>query len=317
MQMNIMFSSVGRRVELIEQFRQAAKDTGTELKIFGTDMNIRTAAAYFCDEALEVPRIADPAYIPTLLQYCEQYRIDLLIPTIDTDLLLLSENVQAFRQIGTTVLISRPDKIRLSMDKRLTGEYFQSLGLSAPETVDDVRKYNGPFPAFIKPTCGSASIGADKADDADQLREYAEKLTDYVVQPFVDGTEYTIDIFCDLDGNPVYITPRVRLAVRAGEVLITEIRRDDSMIKEMQTLIRDYRPCGPITVQLIKETATGKNHYIEINPRFGGGAPLSMKAGADAAKALLLLMKGDKIAYQENAARDGERYCRYDQSVKV
>ncbi len=115
----------------------------------------------------------------------------------------------------------------------------------------------------------------------------------------------------------MFITPRERIAVRAGEVLKTKITQDDRMIAEMMTLVKDFKPVGQITVQLIIDDTTGDDYYIEINPRFGGGAPLSIKAGADSAEAVLRMLSGEKLTYQEKAARDGEVYSRFDQSVCV
>ena len=89
------------------------------------------------------------------------------------------------------------------------------------------------------------------------------------------------------------------------------------MISEMKTLVADYKPCGQITVQLIRDEQTGENNYIEINPRFGGGAPLSIKAGADSAEAVLKMLKDEPLVYHHRAARDGAIYCRFDQSVCV
>ena len=89
------------------------------------------------------------------------------------------------------------------------------------------------------------------------------------------------------------------------------------MISEMKTLIKDYKPCGQITVQLIQDEVTGDNYYIEINPRFGGGAPLSIKAGADSAKAVLRMLNGELLAYEEKAARNKAIYSRFDQSICV
>ena len=89
------------------------------------------------------------------------------------------------------------------------------------------------------------------------------------------------------------------------------------MISEMKKLIENYKPCGQITVQLIKEKKTGKNFYIEINPRFGGGAPLSIKAGADSAQAVLKMLNGQRLNYNEKAARDGAIYSRFDQSICI
>jgi len=173
------------------------------------------------------------------------------------------------------------------------------------------------FPAFIKPKNGSSSINAHKVENFEDLRLYADKIEHYIIQPYISGREYTIDVFCDYEGNPVYITPRERLAVRAGEVLKTRITQDDTLISDMLNLVADYKPCGQITVQLIREDKTGDNYYIEINPRFGGGAPLSIKAGADSAKAVLKMLNGEKLHYLEKAARDGAVYSRFDQSICI
>lgn len=69
-------------------------------------------------------------------------------------------------------------------------------------------------------------------EDEEELEVYAEQVDDYIIQPFVEGREFIIDIFCDFDGNPVFITPRERVQVRAGEVLKTQIHMDRTMIDE-------------------------------------------------------------------------------------
>lgn len=322
--MKILFTSVGRRVELLQAFRHAAEKNGVDLTIIGVDISRDAPALYFCDITEIVCRISDKNYIPSLLAICERENVDCLIPTIDTDLLLLSKHKHCFEHIGTKVLISRTEKVQICRDKNYTADYFISLGLKSPKPFDSVEKYEAElnlkkqsFPAFIKPKDGSSSINAYRVDKLDDLKLYAEKIRDYIIQPYISGKEYTIDIFCDYDGNPVYITPRERMAVRAGEVLKTRIVQDEVMIAEMQALIADYMPCGQITVQLIRDEKTGDNYYIEINPRFGGGAPLSMKAGADSAEAVLKMLNGDRLSYHNKAARDGAIYCRFDQSICV
>ncbi|MBR5773685.1 MAG: ATP-grasp domain-containing protein [Clostridia bacterium] len=315
--MNILITSVGRRVELMQAFARAAEIADCDLVIHGADITDTAPALAFCDRTVIVPRIKDEAYIPTLLDYCKQNHIDALIPTIDTDLLLLSKNKARFMANGTLVVISEEDKIAVCRDKRLTSDYFESVGLAAPAPVDDYTKYTGGFPAFIKPKDGSSSISAYKVSDSQELENLSKLVPDYIIQPCIEGTEYTVDVFCDFDGNPIYITPRIRLAVRSGEVLKTQIAQDDVIIAEIKQLLADYRPCGAITVQLIRQNGTGKNYYIEINPRYGGGAPLSIKAGADSPTVLLRLLMGEKVGYQDKTAEDGAVYCRFDQSIRV
>ena len=316
-ELHILVTGVGRRVELLQAFRQAALKLNINLKLYGADMAGTAPALAYCDYTRKICAMRDPQYIQQLVDICVSDKIDLLMPTIDTDLLVLSQNVEAFEKVGTRVLISKPDKILICRDKNNTGDFFISCGLKAPRTYNDYKEYSGSYPCFIKPKDGSSSINAFKVEDEEELAVYAGQVKDYIVQPFVSGREFTIDIFCDFDGNPIYITPRERVQVRAGEVLKTQIHMDRIMIDEAKKLCEVFKPCGPMTVQLIQDKNTGDNYYIEINPRYGGGAPLSMKSGARSAEALLALLSGDVVEYQENSSCNRAIYSRFDQSVCI
>ncbi len=311
---HILFTGVGRRIELLQAFRNAALVLGKELRIYGADMAGTAPALAYCDYARRVVAMKDPNYIQKLLEICASDHIDLLIPTIDTDLLVLSENKGRFEEIGTRVMISRPEMIRVCRDKNNTSQFFVNCGLRAPMPVNNWKEYKSGYPAFIKPKDGSSSINAFRVENEEELEMYARQIGDYIVQPFVDGREYTIDIFCDWDGDPISIVPRERLQVRAGEVLKTRICMDRIMIEEARILCKTFKPCGAMTVQLIRDNA-GIDWYIEINPRFGGGAPLSMKAGARSAEAILKLMDGERPEKLE--VSDGAVYSRFDQSVNI
>ncbi len=315
-ELHILFTGVGRRVELMQAFRQAALHLGINLKLYGADMAGTAPALTYCDFTRKVCGMGEPGYIRQLLEICKEDHIDLLIPTIDTDLLILSKNVQEFEKEGTKVLISKPEKIAVCRDKNYTADFFESCGLKAPRTYNNYKKYSGEYPCFIKPKDGSSSINAFKVNDLGELEVYAEKIGDYIVQPYIEGKEYTIDVFCDFDGSPIYITPRERVAVRAGEVLKTKICMDDRMIQESQKLIEKFRPCGPMAVQLIRQDVTEEDYFIEINPRFGGGSPLSMKSGARSAEAILKMLSGERIEYEE-PQWNGAVYSRFDQSVCI
>ena len=311
----ILFTGVGRRIELLQAFRNAAIVLNIEVKIYGADMAGTAPALAYCDYTRKVVAMKDSDYIQNLIKICTEDHIDLLIPTIDTDLLVLSENKEKFETIGTRVMISAANMIKICRDKNNTSQFFVDCGLHAPMPVNDWKEYNAGFPAFIKPKDGSSSINAYKVEDEQELEVYAGQIEDYIVQPFVNGHEYTIDIFCDWDGNPLSIVPRERLQVRAGEVLKTKIFMDEIMISEAKTLCKAFKPCGPMTVQLIRDD-NGVDWFIEINPRFGGGAPLSMKAGARSAETVLKLLNGQSVEYENNIANDAI-YSRFDQSVCI
>ena len=314
---HILVTGTGRRVELIQAFREAALTLDVSLKIYGADMAGDAPALAYCNYTRKVCRMRDENYIPQLLDICRKDKIDLLVPTIDTDLLVLSKNRDAFLAEGTQVLISSPEMIAVCRDKNFTADFFRSCGVNAPETVNDYRAYSGTYPCFIKPKDGSSSIDAYKVNHPSELKVYAGKIGEYIIQPFIDGTEYTIDVFCDFDGNPIYVVPRERVAVRSGEVLKTKIFMDETMIQEALRIIEKFRPCGPMTVQLIRQKETSDDYFIEINPRFGGGSPLSMKAGARSAEAILRLLNGEKVEYKSCGISDGAVFSRFDQCVCI
>lgn len=313
----VLFTSVGRRIELIQAFHNAANKKHIDIVIYGADFSPIAPALFFCDEKRTVCRIKDPQYISELLAICKKEQITLLIPTIDTDLLLLSQNKEQFEQIGTQVLISSPSAITICRDKRKTAEFFEECGLHTPKPIDRIEDFHYDFPCFIKPKDGSSSIDAYKVNTKEDLITFSERVSDYIIQPFIEGVEYTIDIFCDFNAVPIFIIPRIRMAVRSGEVLQTKIVLDSKMIEECKTIVRRFKPCGPITVQLIKEKVSGDNYYIEINPRYGGGAPLSIKAGADSAQVLLDLLSGQEIQRENYPIEENAVFSRFDQSICV
>lgn len=311
---NLLFTGVGRRIELLQAFREASNALGKPISIYGTDIDETAPAFAFCDDARIVPRMDDAGYIDHLLQLCKKEHIGCVIPTIDTDLIVLAENKERFREIGTDVLISDPDLIRTCRDKFQTAALFGDCGLCFPPVVTDFMAYAGQYPAFIKPRNGSASRNAFRADDEEALAFYAKRIPDCLVQPYICGREYTVDVFCDRNGETVSIVPRERLQIRSGEVLKTRICMDVKIIAECRKLCTKIRAYGPLAVQLIRD-ADGTDWYIEINPRFGGGAPLSMKAGARSAEALLRILDGEDAGTFE--IEDGAVYSRFDQSVCV
>ena len=231
-------------------------------------------------------------YIDELIEICRRDQIDLVIPTIDTDLLVLSQNKDRFG--GTKVLISSEQVISICRNKYLTAQFIKECGLCVPKTYRTIKEHDGTYPCFIKPVNGSSSINALKVMNENELRIYIERGCDYIVQSVVEGTEYTVDVFCDFESNPLLITLRIRTQVRSGEVIKTEIDLNEQIIQECKIIVQKLQPVGPLAIQLIR-TMSGEDVFIEINGRFGCGAPISMKAGANSAAAVLRLLNNRPV----------------------
>lgn len=250
-------------------------------------------------------------YIDELIEICRRDQIDLVIPTIDTDLLVLSQNKDRFG--GTKVLISSEQVISICRNKYLTAQFIKECGLCVPKTYRTIKEHDGTYPCFIKPVNGSSSINALKVMNENELRIYIERGCDYIVQSVVEGTEYTVDVFCYFESNPLLITLRIRTQVRSGEVIKTESDLNEQIIQECKIIVQKLQPVGPLAIQLIR-TMSGEDVFIEINGRFGGGAPISMKAGANSAAAVLRLLNNRPVEPVVKI-KNHTLFSRYEQSV--
>ncbi len=316
--LRLLFTCVGRRIELIDAFRRAARGLGIRLEIHGADLNWLAPAMHMVDRAHVVPRIGSRGHLAALLKLAADQRIDALIPLIDSDLLSLAAAAPRFEAIGTRVLISTEPVVRACRDKLLTYETLKAAGIDTPATwswEDALRRKRHRFPYYMKPREGSASLGNFRINDGDELRVLGRRVPRPIVQEFVEGVEHTLDVYAGLDGRARCVVPRRRLEVRSGEVSKSLIVKDPAIIAvgyRVAEALGGFR--GVVTIQCIV-TPDRRVRVIEINPRFGGGVPLAIQAGADFPRWLMAELLGRKLRYKPMAYRDGVTMLRYDQSV--
>jgi len=314
-EINILILSAGRRVELVQCFKNAAKKLKIKSKIVAGDCSKTAPALYFADKICELPRIEEPNYIESIIDVCNKENIRLVIPTIDTDLLLLAENRNIIeKQTNAKVLISDTNVVNICRDKIKTQRFLEKNGFGVPKmyTQQDIEKGSLSFPIFIKPKSGSSSINAFRVNNYNELEIYKTMIDEPIIQDYVVGEEYTVDVFLDFESNVITVVPRLRIATRSGEISKGKIVKDREIINDVTRLMKALKPIGHITVQLMK--AKQGIRYIEINPRFGGGAPMSIQSGADSCGNLYRLLLGEKLKYNENY-RENLLFLRFDKSI--
>lgn len=314
-QFNVLILSAGRRVELTKLFKKAAVKQGNDSKIIVGDASEDIPARYFADEFHKLPRIDSGEYIETIIEITNNRNVGLIVPTIDTELILLSEyKVRIETETKAKVLISDPEVIKVCRDKITTQNYLTENGFDMPKMLEiNEVKPDDEFPMFIKPKSGSSSIGAYKVNNYSDLSLYSEVVEEPVLQEFVDGEEYTVDVFLDFESTVITVVPRLRLATRSGEISKGQIIKDNIIIDEVIRLMNTLKPIGHITVQLFK-TKDNKIKFIEINPRFGGGAPMSIQSGADSPQNLFRILNGETLKYNLNY-QDQLLFLRFDDSI--
>jgi carbamoyl-phosphate synthase large subunit len=314
--MKVLLTSAGRRVSLLENFRRAATAlAGAKAAVYAVDLDpSKSAACQRADGHATVPRAADPLYVERLLELCTAWKIDVVVPTIDTELVPLALARETFASHGITVAVSSPELCRTFHSKRETAKFFTSKGVDTPAIIDDLE--HAEFPLFAKLDDSSRSVGAGPVASFDAAVALRAKNPAYVFQPLVTGVEYTVDAFVDRRGEVLGVVPRRRLEVRDGEVSKGLAVKDPRIIDAVRDLCaRTTGAYGTMTVQLFQR-ADGSLSFIEVNPRFGGGYPLTMHAGADFALYLLMDVRGEAMRY-DDSWHDGTMMLRYDAEVIV
>jgi carbamoyl-phosphate synthase large subunit len=240
---------------------------------------------------------------------------------VDLDLPSLAEAKPRFERLGCRVLVSDPDVIDTCQDKRRTFGFLTRHGFTAPATMSvrtalaADRRGKLTWPRFLKRWDGYASQGNAIVHDRDELRWFAKRIPNAICQEFIEGTEYTCDVYIDFNMRVRCVVPRRRIEVRSGEVSKGQIAKHPEIMAQARRLTESLG-AGPgvITLQLFL-TRDNEIKFLEINPRFGGGIPLSIQAGADFPKWVLQELTGKRPRIGFDKFTDGLMMLRYDAEV--
>lgn len=280
---NILFTCAGRRVALMNSFRRAMADLGLRGKLFATDITPTSPAFQEADQGFLVPPTRRVEYVPALLDIVRQNGVSLVIPLTDLDLRPLSRHTEKFRKVGCEVMIGSEVIVQSCRDKSRTRAMVEAAGLAsiATLTLEEFRA-NPFYPCFIKPISGSASFGTAILRDPKELETHVAAFGDVMlVQEYVAGQEFTIDVYRSRGGLVRRIVPRQRLVVRSGEVEKAVTVKDAQLIQATARLAAHMSDLWGVYCCQCRREPGGQPRFFEINPRFGGGVPLSIAAGAN------------------------------------
>jgi carbamoyl-phosphate synthase large subunit len=313
--LNILFSCVGRRVSLLEGFRRAMADLGVRGHVYGADWSPLAPAFHRVDEGFLVSGVNSPNYVDDLVDVCRRKKIDLVIPLIDWELQVLAEARERFQEAGARMLVSSPRVVETCRDKRKTCEFLVKSGLDAPRVFSYEEAADGPFPLFVKPRFGSSTRHVRFVPNRQALKRFGQHTSRFIIQECVRGTEFTVDVYAGLDGVPRVAVPRERLQVRAGEVTKGRTVRHAEIIRKSMQAVEALAECvGVITLQCFL-TAEGAIKFFDLNPRFGGGVPLSIEAGADFPRWIIQEHFGERPEIDPEGWQAGLVMLRYDAEV--
>jgi carbamoyl-phosphate synthase large subunit len=305
-------------VSLLSSFRAAAKQLRLNALFFGTDTTALSSAFQLCDKKFLVKPVTHRNYIKQLLEIVKTNKVKLLVPTVDLDLKLLAKNKSKFSALGCFVLVSSPEVVDICQDKRKTFQFLKKNNFDTPVTMSAKtalakKKLNWPY--FLKPWDGYASRGTAIIKSRRELLFFSKKIPNCIAQEFVEGSEYTCDVYVDFNMKVRCVVPRKRIEVRTGEVSKGQVVKNSRIMnKAVEVVEKLGAGPGVITLQLFL-TEGDKVKFIEINPRLGGGVPLSIKAGADFPKWILQELVGRRTNIRFDGFKENLVMLRYDSEV--
>jgi carbamoyl-phosphate synthase large subunit len=312
MSSNVLVTAASRRVPLVRAFKRVVGPSGG--RVIAADVEPLSPAVHTADAAYRVPLSSDPGYLERIVDVCWLERINLVVPTIDDELPLFGEAVSAFEPLGVRVAVSPAWTAKICNDKVGLCEHLRARGIPAarswlPQDLPAALTY----PLFVKPRFGRGSVQAYPVRNRRELDFFLDYVNDPVVQEFLDGPEFTIDLLCGFDRVPRAVVPRERLLIRAGVSDRGRTVGDPALVNLAIDCAAALEFVGAINIQC--RVVDGTPVVFEINPRFSGGIPLTIAAGADFPRMLVDMARGHEVAPSIGRFRTDLWMTNYEEAI--
>jgi len=311
---NVLVTAASRRVPLVRAFRNAVEKYGRG-RVITTDINPMSPALYFGHKHYIVPLTTDKYYIPIIESICDAEDVSLIIPTIDDELSTFGRFLGRFEENGIDVAVSSENTSDICNDKYETYLFCQRNGIRTAKTVlaKDVDFTRVEYPVYVKPRVGRGSVNVFGVANETQLRLFLQYVPDAIVQDHLSGTEFTVDVLSDFSGRVLSIVPRERLVIRAGVSDKGVTRKHAEITAFAKHVAEKLQIVGPANIQCKWDGREAS--LIEVNPRFSGGIPLTIAAGADFPAWLVQLKAGVHIPPQVGKFQDGLCMMSFEESI--
>ena len=310
--MNVLLTSVGRRSYLERYFQVALAGRG---RVVAANSVSDATGMLAADKAYVIPQASQEEYIEQVLDICYREQIGLLCSLHDWEGPFLAENLKKFEALGVTAVVSSPRVMDICLDKVATISFCESQAIRTPlswNSLADVivasRKGQVRYPLIIKPRCGQGSIELHMADNEKELSVLCDlvekRLARYasnglltgreggglLIQQFIRGTEYGLDVVNDLKGRFVACFVKRKLSMRAGETDAAETVSDELLEALGKKIGECLGHVGVLDVDVMVDEQGPC--LLEMNARFGGHYPFSHEAGANIPAALIAWAEG-------------------------
>jgi len=316
---NILITGIGSTTA-ISIIKGLKKQKKYAIRIIGVDIHRQNeiAGSSFCDSYYQIPDALSKQYVNTLIEIIEKEKIQILFPVIDIELLVIAQNIRFFKNKKVTIWLSDYETINICNDKYLTCSFFKKNNIPTPKfwLPNKLNKnYQSlKFPLIIKPRNGVSSRDVYKINNCEELDKYVSIVKNSVIQMYIEGTEYTIDVLSDSESNVLSVVPRERIETRAGISYKGKVVANTKLERYGREIAQLLKIKGPCNIQCIIDTS-GNLFFIEINPRFSGSLPLTIASGINGPYILTNITLGDRVERKDLIFKKDVYMIRYWEEV--
>lgn len=269
-EINVLITAAGRRVQLIQGFVEALASLDVRGNVVTSDVNTLSPGLYYSNRHYIVPLAGDRHYLPIIKSICFKERIHLLVPTIDDELPLFGAQAESFLEMGVRVAVSGGETGTVCSDKHRTVKFLAQHGIPVPGSwlPDELDFKELSYPLIIKSREARDSVDAHLINDEGELRFFLNYIADPVVQEYIPGREFTVDVLADFDGKVISIVPRERLVVRSGVTDRGQTWNNPALIDLGVRIAEALQIRGPAHFHL--KRCEDRGTVFEVKPRFSG-----------------------------------------------
>jgi len=299
----VLLTCAGQRVDIISAFGRAGAET------IAADVNPLAPALYAAGRHFLAPRIEDPGYIPSLAAAVAEHGVELILPLTDLDMTILARNRE---RLGALVLLPGVEVAERTNDKYVTHLFLQERGIGSPAAwLPDALPADLPYPLLVKARRGFGSRNIFRAENRLELDFFVARTpAESFVQEVCAGEEFSMDVFCDLEGQCLNSIPRTMIESKGGESIKGMTIADEELVALGRNVSEALGVVGPATVQCFR-SAPGDCSVTDVNLRFGGAFPLALAAGGEYPALALALARGERPEPRVGEFREGVVMTRF------
>ncbi len=278
-------------------------------RVVGVDSGVDAVGLALADESHVVPRGDDPHFLAALLRVVTVSSAQAMICTVAEEYAALSGAKEYLDEAGIRTLMPSAATVATCLDKWAFHQAMTAAGLPVPAT--GLGKAEGvPGPWIVKPRFGRGSRDVHVVPNQTRLRTALASTPRPLVQTQLTGREFTADVLVDGSGAVLTVCPRWRLETKGGISTKGETFADDEVVNVVSLVIKATGLVGPANVQGFVAEDGGVTIH-EVNPRFSGGLPLTLHAGADVVTEYLREILGLRPREERLVTRPGVKMRRF------